>query len=274
MALAREMAEESILTVRRLEQNYSRYLQQNILAEINEAGKQAGSIVVNDVTAGLLNYADHCYQHSGGLFDITSGVLRRAWNFKSGRLPTKTQIDSLLPLIGWEKVTWQAPKLSFQVSGMELDFGGVVKEYAADCCATLCLESGFKHGVINLGGDIRIIGPHANDEPWRIGIRHPRKPMQTIHQIPIVSGGICTSGDYERCIRLNGRLYSHILNPKTGWPVDSDLASVTVVADLCLVAGSLSTIAMLKGKGSRQWLHDSGLSAICVNDKGDLSIFN
>lgn len=267
--IAAEAAQHIINTVNGLEQRYSRYIRGNTLYEINEAAQNAGSIRVDDETAALLNYAESCYQNSDGLFDITSGVLREAWNFKSGVLPEQEHINRLLTSVGWEKVDWQGPRLAFHVAGMELDFGGIVKEYAADRCAAQCLENGFVHGLINLGGDIRIIGPHANGEAWSIGIRNPRDKQRHISEVHIKNGAICSSGDYERCIKIGGRYYSHILNPKTGWPTRG-LASVSVIAELCLVAGSISTIAMLKERDGKSWLKANALPAVWIDEKARL----
>ena len=140
------------------------------------SAKHAGSIAVDDETAKLLDYAYACYQRSDGLFDITSGILRRIWDFKSGRLPDRNAIDELLPRIGLSKVSWKRPRLTFPIAGMELDFGGIGKEYAADQAAAVCIALGIRHGLIDLGGDIAVIGPHPNLAPWNIGIRHPRDP--------------------------------------------------------------------------------------------------
>lgn len=267
--MVRELAEFVIHGIRVLEQRYSRYLENNLLAEINQAAKAGTAIRVDEETAALLNYADSCYQHSDGLFDITSGVLRKAWDFNKQVLPEPKQVEQLLQSVGWGKVTWQNPELIFRQNGMELDFGGIVKEYAADRSATQCLQNGIKYGLINLGGDIRVIGPHAHGEPWSIGIRDPRDKRRSITRIELAQGGICSSGDYERCIKVGNRYFSHLLNPTTGWPVKS-LASVTVIADYCLVAGSSSTIAMLKDENGKNWLNGSGLAALWVDTQGQV----
>ncbi len=125
--------------------------------------KRAGSIAVDDETAKLLDCAYACYQRSDGLFDITSVILRRIWDFKSGRLPDRKAIDELLPRIGLSKISWKRPYLTFPIAGMELDFGG--KEYAADQAAAVCTALGIRHGLIDLGGDIAVIGPHPNLAP-------------------------------------------------------------------------------------------------------------
>jgi len=117
----------------------------------------------------------------------------------------------------------------------------------------LCWEAGIRHGLVNLGGDIKIIGPQPDGAPWAIGIRHPRQPGAFIKTLYLGQGAMASSGDYERCIEVNGVRYGHVLNPRTGWPV-AYLAAVSVVADLCVVAGSASTIAMLKEQAGPGWL--------------------
>src|SRR4051794_34617075 len=238
-------AEAGIAEVERLEQLYSRYRSDSFLSEINRIALAGGSIEVDDETALLLDYADTCFRQSGGLFDISSGILRRAWDFKRGRLAEQRVIDTLLPLVGWDKIEWDRPTLRFLVPGMELDFGGVVKEYAVDRVAGLLENREIHSGFVNLGGDVRVIGPRPGGEPWRVGIRHHRVRDGVASLVEIERGALASSGDYERCIVVDGVHYAHILNPRTGWPA-RELAAVSVIAELCLVAGSASTIAMLK----------------------------
>ncbi len=266
-AEARRVVEKAVADVVRLEKLYSRYRSDSFLSEINRVAAVGGSIKVDEETAGLLNYASTCYAQSDGLFDITSGILRRAWKFDQGRLPNAELIHRLLEKIGWQKLDWQAPVLGFTVAGMEIDFGGVVKEYAVDRISALCWAEGIRHGMINLGGDIKIIGPRADDSPWRIGIRHPRQQDAIMETLLLSEGALASSGDYERCIVVDGVRYGHILNPKTGWPVRY-LASVSVVSDFCVVAGSASTIAMLKEDQGPAWLESLGLPHLWVDVNG------
>ncbi|MGI9211680.1 MAG: FAD:protein FMN transferase [Methylococcaceae bacterium] len=253
--------------VARLEARYSRYRHDSELARINQVASAGGSICVDDETRYLLDYADTCYQHSGGLFDITSGVLRQAWRFDSGCLPEATQIEALLEKVGWHRLRWEPPRLEFPVAGMALDLGGIVKEYAADRAAVLCQNLGIAHGYINLGGDIRVVGPHPDGRPWRLGIQHPRQPGQLIHTLELRHGGLASSGDYARCMVVDGIRYGHILDPTSGWPVQ-ELAAVSVWAEWCVVAGSASTIAMLKGKEGLTWLNHLGLAHYWVDGQG------
>lgn len=254
----------------RLEALYSRYRTSSLLSEINRVAAHGGHIEVDTETASLLDYAATCHRESNGLFDITSGVLRRAWKFSKDaalRPPTAQQLEPLLELTGWHKLRWERPRLKFEVPGMEIDFGGIVKEYAADRVAALCREAGAAHGLVNLGGDIRVIGARRNGEPWRIGIQHPETPGVLLHTLELHRGGLTTSGDYERCMVVDGVRYGHILNPRTGWPVRY-LSSVTVAAEFCLVAGSASTIAMLKEDSGPEWLTSLGLPHLWVMTGG------
>lgn len=264
---AKRVADAVIADVHRLEARYTRYRSDSFLSAINRVASAGGSIKVDEVTAGLLNYAATCHEQSDGLFDITSGVLRQAWNFKSGELPDEAQIQILLNKIGWHKLRWKPPMLEFPMPGMEIDFGGVVKEYAVDRAAALCLEAGIRHGVVNLGGDIKVIGPRADGRPWRIGIRHPHQKEALIETLLLHEGALASSGDYERCIMINGVRYGHVLNPKTGWPVQY-LSSVSVIGDFCVVAGSASTIAMLKEDKGPVWLEAMGLPHLWMDVHG------
>ncbi len=266
---AKQAANKAMADVHRLEAIYSRYRNTSFLSEINRVAAMGGCITVDTETAGLLDYAATCYGESDGLFDITSGILRRAWDFKSGHLPSEEIVHCLLKKVGWNKLYWQSPVLEFPVPGMEIDFGGVVKEYAVDRAAALCWAVGIRHGMVNLGGDIKIIGPHANGNPWRVGIRHPRSKDGILQTLEMHAGALASSGDYERCIALNGVRYGHVLNPKTGWPVKR-MASVSVVGDFCLIAGSASTIGMLKENKGPDWLSELGLPHVWVDVDGEV----
>jgi FAD:protein FMN transferase len=266
-AIASQAADMAIADVQRLEALYSRYRETSFLSEINRVAAVGGSLDVDEESACLLDYAVTCYEQSDGLFDITSGLLRKAWKFDQGKLPEQAFIDELLEKVGWHKVIWKRPVLTFSVPGMEIDFGGVVKEYAVDRAASLCYAQGIKHGVINLGGDIKVIGPRDDGSPWRVGIRHPRSKDALLDTLLLYEGALASSGDYERCILVNGVRYGHVLNPKTGWPV-RHLAAVSVVGDFCVVAGSASTIAMLKESDGAGWLQELGLPHLWVDVQG------
>jgi len=257
--------------IERLEHKYSRFRSDSVVSHINASAGDAEGIEVDAETAALLDYADIGHRLSDGLFDVTSGVLRRAWDFRSNRLPTPQQIEALLPLVGWRKVVWERPRIALPRRGMQIDLGGYVKEYAADRVVQLCRGMGARHGFVDLGGDIAVIGPQPEGSPWRVGIRHPRAPQAAIAWVGLSSGAIASSGDYERFMLVDGVRYGHILDPTQGWPV-SGLAGVSVIAPQCVVAGTTSTIAMLKGEhAGRAWLAEVGLPHLSVDARGRVS---
>ncbi|HWX36826.1 MAG TPA: FAD:protein FMN transferase [Steroidobacteraceae bacterium] len=252
----------------RIERRYSRYRADSELSRINAVAARGGSVDVDAETAALMEYAKACYTKSGGVFDITSGVLRAVWDFSRACLPGQDAVEALLPRIGLDKVAVSDGRLHFAEAGMELDFGGLAKEYAADRAAEVCASAGARHGFVDLAGDIRIVGPRPDGAPWMIGIRHPRDAQIVVSKVAMSMGGLATSGDYERFIEIDGRRYCHLLDPRTGWPVRG-LSSVTVISDRCLVAGSLSTIAMLKGRQGVEWLHQLGIRHFAVTADGE-----
>jgi thiamine biosynthesis lipoprotein len=264
---ASRAADAAEAEIARLEARYSRYRPDSELSRINAAAALGGSVTLDEETSALLDYAFVCFRKSGGLFDITSGLLRQAWNFSQPRLPSQSELDRLLPFINLGKLEWSAPLLRFPLAGMELDFGGIVKEYAADRAAEVCLALGIRHGIVELGGDVRLIGPHPDASPWRIGIRHPRLPDTVLAAVELASGSLATSGDYERSFLLDGIRYCHLLNPRTGWPVRG-LAAVSVHAETCLVAGSVASIAMLKQLDGIAWLASAGAASLSVDEQG------
>lgn len=259
--------------VRRIEAKFSRYRESSVVSRINAAAGSGREVEIDDETATLLGLADRLYQLSDGLFDITSGVLRRAWDFPSGRLPSQRAIDELLPLVGWGKVRRDTRKgrhrVLLPVSGMELDFGGFGKEYAADRAAEVLTKAGLRRGFVNLGGDIRVLGPRDAATGWTLGIQHPREAGALIAGIEMDSGALATSGDYERYMDVDGKRYCHILDPRSGWPAHY-WQSVSVAAPVCLAAGAMTTIAMLKGADAVDFLRAQNISYLAVDMDGQL----
>jgi thiamine biosynthesis lipoprotein len=258
--------------VARLERKYTRYRDDSLTARINRSAGDPAGIEVDDETAALLDYAETAYAASEGRFDLSSGILRRAWDFRSGRLPLRAEIAALLPRVGWRRVRWRRPLLVLPREGMELDFGGLVKEYAADRAALLCRQRGAPAALVDLGGDLAVAGPHADGRPWRVGVRDPFGGERPVATLSVYAGGVATSGDTERCMVVDGRRYGHILDPRSGWPVEGP-ASVTVLATRCLVAGTASTVAMLRGReAGPAWLAAEGIPHVCVDRDGGVRV--
>ena len=241
-------AEEAL----RIEQKFSRFRNDNIVHEINNsAGKR---IRTDEETALLLDFSSQCYEMSEGLFDITSGILRRAWKFDgSDKLPEASAVAALLPLIGWDKARWESPYFTLP-EGMEIDLGGIGKEYAVDRTVQILAAHSEHNVLVNFGGDLHVSGPRSGERPWHIGIENPSNTGSAIGQIDISLGALTTSGDSRRFLLKDGKRYSHVLDPHTGWPVENAPHSVTVAASNCTEAGILSTLAMLKGSEAESFL--------------------
>lgn len=282
LADAQRLAQPGIDEVLRVEHTFSRYRADSIVSRINAAA--GGDWVDCDAeTLSLLDFANHMHQQSGGVFDITSGVLRQAWNFGQTKtqgevqgegpaavqLPSPEQLQALLPLVGWAQVQREGTRIRLPRAGMALDFGGFGKEYAADRAAALLQQTGVQHGYVNLGGDMRLMGPKPDGTPWVMGIQHPRERGQLLATQQLTTGGLATSGDYERYIEVGGQRYCHVLNPRTGWPVNH-WRTVSVTAPLAVLAGCVATIAMLLEAEGLAFLHRSGHPFIAVDHTGQL----
>jgi len=240
----------------RVEKKYSRYRDDSVTAWIHE--NRGTTLEVDQETASLIDFASRCFVLSEGLFDITSGVLRRAWKFDgSDRVPEAAIIEQLLPLVGFEKLQWRSPRLLLP-AGMELDFGGIGKEYAVDRAYELLAVRDRTPFLINFGGDLRANRPPSHG-PWQVGIERPDTDRKATMLLDLEHGALATSGDSRRYLLKNGIRYGHILNPLTGWPAPESPRSITVAASSCTEAGLLSTVAMLQGAGAQAYLEEQGV---------------
>ncbi len=258
-ALSCALGEEAEAEALRIEAKYSRYRADSVLSAINASG--GTPLAVDDETANLIDYAAQCHALSDGLFDITSGVLRRVWRFDgSDRVPSAASVRAILPLVGWNKVAWRRPWLTLP-EGMELDFGGLGKEYAVDTAVMKLAAMTDRPFLVNFGGDLRASGPRADGGRWRVAIESVETPEQSEALLELAEGALTTSGDARRFLLKDGVRYSHILDPRTGWPVKDPPRAVTVAAPTCLEAGLLSTLAMLQGRRAERFLRREGLQA-------------
>jgi thiamine biosynthesis lipoprotein len=240
----------------RVEKKFSRYRPDSVTAHIH--AHRGTDITVDEETGALLDFARQCHELSDGRFDITSGVLRYAWHFDgSDRIPESARIEALLPLIGFDKLEWRSPRLRVP-TGMELDFGGIGKEYAVDRAYEILAARRAAPFLINFGGDLRANRAPPNG-PWQVGIERPDTDRQAGMLLDLEHGALATSGDSRRYLSRDGKRYGHILDPRTGWPVQGAPRSVTVAASSCTEAGLLSTLALLHGAGARTFLEAQGV---------------
>jgi thiamine biosynthesis lipoprotein len=238
-----------------------------VVGRLNARAGRGEPLDVDDEMLALLDFAGQLHSLSGGRFDATAGVLRRAWDFRAARVPSADEVQALLPLIGWPMVRRSGRQVELERAGMELDFGGFGKEYAADRAAAVLLAADVRGGFVDLGGDIRLLGPRADGSAWRLGIRHPRQADALLAELDLAGGALATSGDYERFFEANGRRYAHVLDARTGWPV-RHWRSVSVVAPTCAAAGAVCTLAMLAGDDAPDFLHAQGVPWLAVDASG------
>ena len=259
-SLALALAERVAAEAWRIEDKFSRYLDTNIVHRINSAGGQA--VEVDDETAQLLDFAHTLYELSDGRFDITSGVLREAWSFDgSDRVPSQARIDEALQRVGWQRVSWRKPILQMPAA-MEIDLGGIGKEYAVDRCAELIRKDNPVSCLVNFGGDLAATRAPMQRRNWKVAIEGDRA-NEPERVLDLKEGALATSGDARRFLLKDGIRYGHILDPVTGWPVTDAPHSVTVAAGSCTEAGMISTLAMLQGGDAEEFLESQQLAYWC-----------
>ena len=204
----------------------------------------------------------HCFQRAmeiseetGGAFDITVAPLVNAWGFgfKQGIYPDSLQVDSLLQLIGYQKVSLSAEgKIIKQDPRITLDCSAIAKGYAVDVVAQLLNRKGIQNYMVDIGGEVDVHGKNPNGELWRIGINKPTDDSLSVNQdlqtvLSISEVGIATSGNYRNYYYRDGKKYAHTIEPRTGYPVQHSILSATVVARDCMSADAYATSFMVLG---------------------------
>lgn len=167
------------------------------------------------------------------------------------------------PCIGWQHVTWNRPVLRLD-AGMEIDFGGIGKEYAVDRALSLARAYTPVPILVNLGGDLRVSGRRQDGTPWYVAIEDADRSATAAGLLELSSGALATSGDTHRYVCAAGVRYGHVLDPRTGWPIAAAPRSVTVHAGTCTEAGLLAKLALLRGAGAEEFLKSEKVRAWCV----------
>ncbi len=260
MQVAQDISALVAQEVWRIEAKYSRFSEKSFLGKLNQ--NVSSVVTIDSESAKLFQFADACFKLSDGLFDITSGELSRIWRFDGGHtLPSQQQIQAALSALGWQHVKLTATTIEVP-KPIQLDLGGIAKEYAADSALQLVRDCFPDSSVlINLGGDITVSGSRRDGCGWLIAIEHEASKSLQLQQ-----GAVATSGTTKRFIMQHGKRYGHIINPKTGWPVNQAPLSVTVIADTCIQAGIYATLAMLQGADAESFLKEQGIAFHCIRD--------
>ncbi|MDI9347361.1 MAG: FAD:protein FMN transferase [Methylacidiphilales bacterium] len=244
----------------RIERKYSRFRNDNIIHSINTAlGKP---IPIDSETYQLFSIAQVLHQQSQGMFDITAGVLNQVWNFSNPPtyLPSQETIQEMLNYVGLHLIELNDTHVRLQPN-MQIDFGGIAKEYAVDRSAMLIKEylktiQANAPTLVNYGGDIATTAPPTITTQWHITIAQPSLTQNsTAPTIRVAKGGVATSGDHYKSFTIDNQTFTHFINPLTGYPLPKQhISSITVCAPTCMSAGMISTLAMLKGHQAEEFL--------------------
>lgn len=240
-----DVAELAVLEIQRIEQLMSFYNMQSELSRINAASGNE-EIQVSKETLEVINASRKYSVLSKGLFDVTIGPLTKLWGIftKNEVIPSQTEIEEVLQLVNYQDVVINEKTHSIKLNkrGQMIDLGGIAKGYAADRVIKLYLENGIKSAFINIGGNVLTLGSKPDGSPWHIGLQDPAKSRgQYIGVMSVANQAVVTSGDYVRFFEEDGVRYHHILNPFTGYPVISDIISVTIIAKNSIEADGLAT---------------------------------
>ena len=233
----------------------------NELDELLSTGKEtsevsrlnrSGKAVLSKITANLVKRSLEIYQKTDGLFDITIYPLMELWGFpsKNYKVPSDKEIKETLKNVGSEKIVFneETGEISFKNKGMKIDFGGIGKGYITDELVKILTEEKVESAIINLGGNVFGFNKKPDGSLWNVAIRDPNEPENYMTVVRLEDCAVITSGGYERYFEEDGKIYHHILNPKTGRPSDSDLKSVSIVSKDGTLADALSTSLFIMGE--------------------------
>jgi len=243
----------------------------SMFSEIEEHFSPGVHEYSSPLVLNLFHRALEVHRNSNGCFDVTVAPLSRAWGFlnSSHRVPAAQEIKAILKNIGMEKIQEEDRSLLL-LPGMELDWGGIAKGFGIDLASQALIKMGISRGFINAGGDLYCWGENPDYQPWKIGIKHPRK-SGFFGVLSISDLGAATTGDYQRCFELNNIRYHHILNPGTGYPAQGK-QSVTVVGPETLICDALST-ALFVSKQPEEILESyTEYGAVIVDVDGKISL--
>ena len=239
--------EEGIAEVKRIESLLTEFDSTSETSRINHAAGVSPVRVVNEVYA-LIERCQHISGITQGAFDITAAALKKIYNFNAiGSLPPMSLIKETLEKVGYEKIQLLHNEQVFlPLSGMHVNFAAIGKGYAADCVKKLFQQKGIRSGVVSASGDLTAWGKRADGTSWRIGIANPNKTSGAIGWIPVDNMSVATSGNYEQYFVVNGKTYSHNINPRNGLPV-TGIKSTTVVSAKAELSDALATAVTVMG---------------------------
>ena len=239
---------------------------------VNQAGTE--EVEVAPETAEIIGMSLQVAKETNGLFDITIGAVSCLWDFTAGVKPSDRDIAKALSFVGYEGLQVSGTKVRKAHGGMKIDLGGIAKGYIADDLVSLLRDRGCESALLNLGGNVYVLGRKPDGSPWVIGVQDPNGSEEDLLATrETVDESVVTSGLYERYFVRDGVRYGHILDPRTGYPVKSDIASVSVVSADSLQGDWLSTYLFLLGRDAAlHELRQRGLQGLVVDESGSVSV--
>lgn len=245
--------------------------------KINHAKSEP--VTVDADTIDILNEAIYYAEFSNGLVDPTIGSVSKLWNFtkKEPAIPDSAILSEAITHVDYKKISLSENTVSLEDSLSEIDLGFIAKGYVADKIKDFLLSKGVDEAVINLGGNVQTINGRQKNEdgsfsPFIVGIADPSRPNRVITSVEIIDKSVVTSGSYQRYFELDGKLYHHILDAKTGYPVENNLSGVSIIGESSLKCDALSTICFIMGLEDSVDLINSidGYEAVFVTTDGSL----
>ncbi len=238
--------------LRDIEATMSASLETSDVGRINAAAGREPVAATRD-TITVLSFALETARASGGAFDPTVGPVVKLWGIGTddARVPSSEAIEKALALVDYDRVRLDdaTGMVYLEDAGMRLDLGAIAKGYAADEVARVLREKGISRAIVDLGGNILCVGEKSPGTPWTVGIRNPETSRgEPVIVVQASDSSVVTSGVYERFFEENGKRYHHIIDPKTGWPSDGELLSVTIIARESMTADALSTATFVLGR--------------------------
>ena len=267
--------DSALAEIQRIEEMATDYNDTSQVGRINlHAGKD--SILVSPELIALLRTSIAFAERSGGAFDVAVGPIVKTWDFLAAkpRVPSRDAISRLLPLIDYRQIVIAGEKVFLTHKGMALDLGGIAKGYAVDRAAEILRRKGCKQFIVDVGGNLGVSweGTQLLDSAAAtILVRHPRREGEFFGEFRMGTGGVSTSGDYQRYFIQDGVRYHHIIDPATGLPTSNGVVSVTIVAADATTADALSTLVFVLGReeGMRYILSTPGVEGLIVFQQGD-----
>ncbi len=243
-------------------------------SEVTKINKEAGGKLSED-TSYLVKRALDIHEDTDGVFDITIYPVMKAWGFAGDtfHVPDEKALKETLSLVDATKISYDEKnsKISFEKEGMEIDFGGIAKGYTSDRVIDILKSYGIEHAMINLGGNVDLLGKKIDGSEWRIAVQDPEDEDNYIGILSVSDKAVITSGGYERYFEEDGVKYHHIIDPSTGYPANHGLISVTIVSSDGTLADALSTslFVMGKDKAIEYWQsHSDQFSTILIDEEG------